>query len=82
MFNESRVALSLTESRVVQKVQKESDVGLYAGYLHLLESSYRLAACAVESPVMRADLNEQRVVIRCDDRSGKTVSAVESDAVS
>ena len=67
---------------MVQKVQKESDVGLYACDLHLLESSYRLAACAVESPVMRADLDEQRVVIRCDDGAGKTISAVEPDAVS
>ena len=82
VVDESGVAVSGTECRVVQHVQEESDVGLYAFDTHLRQRTNRLVDGVVKTTSVRTYFYQQAVVVRGDYRSGKTISAVQTNSES
>src|SRR5699024_10724941 len=76
VVDELRVAAALQEFRPVQDVGDKGDVGLDAADVYLADGPAGPAAGAVERVVPGGDLDQQRVVVRRDDRAGRGVAAV------
>ena len=80
VIDELRVALARREDFVIQDVRDERDVRLHAADVDLGQRADRSAAHALEGVVPARDLDQQRVIVRRNDRAGGGVSAVETDA--
>jgi len=81
-FNKSGIAVSFSESRMVEHVEQKSDVGLYALDLRLTKSAHSLSGRSFKGVGKSSQLDKQAVVVRGNHRSGKSVAAIQTDSVS
>jgi len=80
--DESRIAVSFDELRMVQHVEQETDVGLDALDLRFLKRADSFPSGILKCHCPWSHLYQQTVIIRSYHRTGETVAAVQSDAVS
>ena len=80
-FDKSSVALSSSEGRMVQHIEQKSDVGFYAFDFRFSQRSDGFLRRSFKGSGISRGFNQKTVIIRRNYRTGKSVAAVQSDAV-